>query len=90
MRSIISNVKRCYVCGSECDLEKHHCIMGTANRKKAEEDGLWVYLCHRDHHAVHNEDIWEKQALQQIAQQHWEQKNGTTDDFIKRYGRSYL
>lgn len=90
MKSIISNAKKCYICGSESDLEKHHCVFGTANRKKADSDGLWVWLCHRDHQAIHNQDIWEKKALQEIAQEHWEEKNGTRDDFIKRYGKSYL
>lgn len=90
MKSIISNSKRCYLCGSESDLEKHHCIFGTANRKKADEDGLWVYLCHRDHQAVHNQNIWEKKALQEIAQEKWENKNGNREAFIKRYGRSFL
>ena len=89
-RSIISNVRRCYLCGSENALEKHHCIFGTSARRKAEEDGLWVYLCHRDHQAVHNQDIWEKRALQEIAQEHWQEKYGTKDQFIKRYGKSYL
>lgn len=89
-RSIISNARKCYVCGAEIGLEKHHCIFGTANRKKAESDGLWCYLCHRDHQAVHNEDIWEKRALQELAQEKWEAKYGTREEFIERYGKSYL
>lgn len=89
-KSIISNARKCYVCGSEYDLEKHHCIFGTANRSKADSDGLWVYLCHRDHQAVHNQDIWEKKALQEIAQTKYEEKTGSREDFIKRYGKSYL
>ena len=89
-RSIISNARKCYVCGSENALEKHHCIFGTANRKKAESDGLWVYLCQRDHEAVHNSDICEKRALQELAQEKWESKYGNRDEFIKKYGKSYL
>ena len=46
MKSIISDAKKCYICGSVHDLEKHHCVFGTASRKKADRDGLWVYLCH--------------------------------------------
>lgn len=90
MRSIISNSKRCYVCGSDYQLEKHHTIFGTANRTKADKDGLWVYLCHRDHQAIHNQDIWEKRALQEISQTKWEEKYGNREAFIKRYGKSYL
>ena len=90
MKSIISNAKRCYVCGSDYCLEKHHTIFGTANRKKADQDGLWVWLCHRDHQAVHNQNIWEKKALQEISQEKWEERNGSRESFIERYGKSYL
>jgi len=89
-KSLLSNAKKCYVCGSEYNIEKHHVIFGTANRKKADDDGLWCYLCHRDHQAVHNQDIWEKKALQKIGQEKWESHFGSKDDFIKRYGKSYL
>lgn len=89
MKSIISNAKSCYLCGKTFNLEKHHCIFGTANRKKADQDGLWVNLCHDCHQAIHNQDIWEKKALQEIAQEKWELKN-TREAFIKRYGKSYL
>ena len=88
-KSIISNAKRCYLCGSEQNLERHHCIFGTSARRKAESDGLWVYLCHRDHMAVHNEEIWEKKALQEIAQEKYELKH-SRQEFIERYGKSYL
>ena len=38
MKSIISDAKKCYICGSVHDLEKHHCVFGTASRKKADRD----------------------------------------------------
>jgi len=90
MKSIVSNAKRCYICCSENNLEKHHMIFGTANRKKADEDGLFVNLCHNCHQAIHNQNIWEKKALQEIAQERWEHCKGTREEFIKRYGKSYL
>lgn len=90
MKSIISNQKKCFLCPSTVDLEKHHCIFGTANRKKAEQDGLWVYLCPTCHHAVHNHDIRDKAVLQKMAQEHWQARFGSKEDFIRRYGRSYL
>lgn len=44
-KSIISNAKKCYLCGAEnCQLEKHH-IMNGPKRDFAEADGLYVYLC---------------------------------------------
>lgn len=48
-KSIMQDKKECYICGSRMDLERHHVISGTANRKLSEKYGLWVYLCHRCH-----------------------------------------
>ncbi len=90
MKSIINEEYRCNNCGSPFNLERHHCIFGTANRKKAEEDGLWVWLCHDCHHGVHNGNNWLKEMLQKEAQEYWEEEYGDRDAFIKRYGRSYL
>jgi len=90
MRSLINNSKECYICGSTYNIEKHHMVFGSANRKKADEDGLWCNLCHSCHQAVHNQDIWEKKALQELAQEKYEEKIGTREQFIKRYGKSYL
>ena len=89
-KSIINNNRRCYICGSQINLEKHHCVFGTANRKKADQDGLWVYLCHNCHFDVHNTNPLMKNLLQQKAQQKWQEYYGDTDAFIDRYGRSYL
>ena len=89
-KSIISNEKRCFICGSERFLDRHHCIFGRAERSKAESDGLWVYLCSRHHMAVHQEAQGYKKMLQKLAQERWQQTYGTKEDFIKRYGRSYL
>ena len=89
-KSIIQTDKVCLVCGSVNALEKHHCIFGTANRKKADEDGLWVWLCHYHHQSVHNENARLKNVLQIRAEQEWIKKNGSEEDFIKRFGRSYL
>ena len=89
-KSIISNDRRCYICGSNWNLEKHHCLFGTANRKKADKDGLWVYLCHDCHNRVHTDIPFHKYNLKQIAQKAWQLKYGDTDAFIDRYGRNYL
>lgn len=91
-KSIMQTERECYICHTTMDLEKHHCLHGTANRKKAEQDGLWVYLCRRHHtgsnEAVHlnrKNDLW----LIRKAQDAWEKKNGDTEAFIRRYGRNY-
>ena len=94
MKSIISNSNECYFCSRTGDLHKLHVIFGTANRKKADEDGLWVKLCPGCHHAIHNPsndfDRWMGKALKEVAQERWEQRNGSRDEFIERYGKSYL
>ena len=89
-KSIIQTDKVCFVCGSVNALEKHHCIFGTASRKKAESDGLWVYLCHYHHQSVHNENVRLKNLLQKRAETEWIRQKGSEEDFIKRYGRTYL
>ncbi len=87
----------CFLCGrngAADRLECHHIFFGAANRRLSDEDGLTVYLCgNRCHragiHAVHR--CKETDAfLKEEAQMAWEQVYGTRDDFIKRYGKSYL
>lgn len=68
----------------------HHCIHGFANRKLADEDGLTVKLCHTCHRLLHDKGYHDKD-LQRWAQESWMEHYGKTiDDFIKRYGKSYL
>lgn len=90
MQSIIQDDMKCYICGKPQNLERHHCIFGTANRKKAEEDGLWVWLCSDCHYGVHHGNNFAKEQLQREAQEDWEFQYGDRDAFIKRYGKSYL
>lgn len=65
------------------------------NRKLADQDGLIVPLCpehHRGTFGVHGKyghdlDI----RLKKTAETAWLKETGkTTEDWIKRYGRSYL
>lgn len=48
-RSIMQTERECYICGRLTDLERHHVMAGTANRRLSETYGLWVYLCHNCH-----------------------------------------
>lgn len=95
MRSLISNFKRCYICYSQNNIHKHHIFKGIRNRKKAEEDGLWVYLCYNHHegtNGVHGKNGHElDEKLKKLSQSKWQQVNNKSkEDFIKRYGRNYL
>lgn len=91
-QSIISNEKRCLVCGTQENLHKHHIFYGS-NRQRSEKDGCCVYLCAKHHnmsdhgiHFDHELDIQVKRLCQRI----WETKFGDRQDFIKAYGRSWL
>ena len=93
--SIVKASKSCFFCGSERQLERHHIYMGVANRKLAEEDGTWVWLCaecHRGTHGVHGAYGHDRdQALKQAGEWAWVHHYGKTkEDFIKRYGRNYI
>lgn len=94
MKTIICNEKQCYVCGNRNNLHLHHIMFGK-NRKKADQDGLTVWLCYQHHEGTfgvhgkkgHNLD----QELKKIAEDKWiKYYNKTKKDFIERYGRNYL
>lgn len=66
---------------------------GTANRRLSDEDGCVVYLCQLHHtgaagvHFNKKIDLALKAKCQLQWQKHYKK---TTEDFIRRYGRSYL
>lgn len=41
-------MRECFICGRTSNLERHH-IFGASNRKKSEQYGLTVDLCHWHH-----------------------------------------
>ena len=94
-KSIIQdpNDRTCYACGSTIDLHRHHCIYGIANRKKAEQDGLWVYLCPEHHlhpvNGVHGRNYKLNKVLHIVAQRAYEAKH-SHDAYMKRYHLNYL
>lgn len=94
MSSIISIKKECYVCGTTNNLHCHHVMFGR-NRKKADEDGLTVYLCYEHHegtNGVHGKNGHELDIrLKKDAEVRWCQfYNKKPENFLKRYGRNYL
>lgn len=95
MDSIIKSAKTCFFCGSERNLERHHAMHGTANRRLAEQDGLWIWCCpecHRGDWGVHGKNGHGKDmTLKMTAEYAWMKHYGKTEeDFIRRYGKSYL
>lgn len=92
MKSIIQKEKECYICGTTSNLQEHHCLYGTANRKKAEELGLKVWLC-REHHTGDSGAHFDKGMdlfLKRLAQMHFEGRYGSRELFIQVFGKSYL
>ncbi len=93
MDSILTDKKKCYVCGSENNLHCHHIYMG-ANRSISEGNGFKVYLCGYHHnqsndgvHGKHGHelDMW----LKQECQRRFEETH-SREEFVKLIGRSYL
>lgn len=94
MQSILQDEKYCMICATEQNLQKHH-IFGGPNRKKSEEDGLWIWLCmdhHTGDHGVHTaRGAHMLIKYRKIGEREWLRKNGKTiQDFIYRYGKNYL
>ena len=92
-KSIISNEKECFVCGSYQNLHKHHIFYGHANRRISEKYGCWVYLCDIHHNmssdGVHFNKPFDT-TLKKYCQEKWQEINGNKDQFIETFGRSYL
>ena len=85
--------KRCFFCHNTQNLEEHHCLHGTANRKKAEKYGLTVWLCnyHRTGglKAVHRCKETDK-ILQVYAQKYFLEKIGDMNLWMQEFGKNYL
>lgn len=84
---------RCYYCPNVSELHPHHCLYGIY-RAKADQYGLWVYLC-PEHHtkgpfAVHSHKGRARAVeLQNLAQSKFEEIYGH-DRFIAEFGRNFL
>lgn len=92
MKSILQQERECYYCKTTNNLEEHHCLYGTANRRIAERFGLKVFLCsehHRGKNGVHGGNKYLDIKLKQLAQSKFEE-NHDREDFIKIFGKNYL
>lgn len=91
MKSILSEQKRCYICGKSTGLHLHHVFEGK-NRSISDEKGFTVYLCHTHHidrnfgvHFREDVDLWLKQKVQREYE-----KEHSRKEFIRLIGKSYL
>ena len=82
------------MCKLQVTLELHHVFFGTANRKKSDEDGCVVWLCHYHHtgskNSVHFNIKVDREVKREVEVIWLNYYNKTVEDFIKRYGRNYL
>ena len=93
MKSIVQNLEepRCYVCGSQRELELHHIMHGTANRRHSTHYGLVCYLC-RTHHTGRfgaHSDAALNERLQKIAQGAFELRYGH-EKWMEIFKKNYL
>ena len=90
MKSIIQSEKVCLICHSPY-VEEHHCLPGSANRKKCESLGLKVYLCHEHHQgktgAHHNKEL--RVRIERLAQTVYE-LNHTHEEWMAIFHKNYL
>lgn len=90
MKSILQADKmHCFLCDRFTDLDEHHVFNGLAYRSKSEKDGMKVYLCRECHMKIHD-NMKKRIELKKMAQRVWEKTYGTREEFIDRYGKSYL
>ena len=90
-KSILQNNNACIICG-DTRAEIHHVFFGIPNREHCDEDGLWVWVC-PDHHRLSANSFHFNRSmdlkLKRYAQRKYEETH-TREEFIERYGKSYL
>lgn len=91
-RSIMqAETDRCYLCGARTNLETHHVLGGTANRRLSERYGLTVRLCQRCHTGRHGAQ-YEKdlnELLKKEAQKRFEAIHGHRK-WMETFRKNYL
>ena len=86
------NTEYCPVCFRKIlpgEGQWHHVFNGTANRKKAEEDGMKIYVhwkCHEELHQMQGLDLQTKMKAQKIWCEYYDK---TENEFMERYGKNY-
>ena len=84
----------CFFCGKPAEGE-HHLLFGNGTRKLADEDGLKVPICNNCHtiggisERIHDNPMAEKLS-KMLGQAIFEIEVGDREDFMTRYGKSYL
>lgn len=93
MDSIIQNEKKCYFCGAEHPIHKHHIFAGS-NRNRSEENGFVAYVCAYHHNlggngkCVHQCREMDLQ-LKRDCQAKYEEEH-SREEFMALIGKNYL
>lgn len=95
-KSILQDEKKCFICGTMLQLERHHVIFGKGRRQIADRLGLTVYLCHEHHqgafgvHGKHGQKL--DGDLKRYAQTEYERRHQPHGriEWLAKIGRSYL
>lgn len=88
---VVDDLEHCLICGSPY-VHIHHVFFGTANRKISDRLGLIVPLC-EVHHLGRNGVHMDRQLdllIKGMAQDAYEKKMGSREDFMRLFGRNYL
>lgn len=90
-KSIIQTEKVCYLCGCSQEelLSEHHIIEGRGRRDLSEKFGLKIWICYKCHSSIHDNNKMELE-LKQKAQQTFEEKIGTREEWLQYFWKSYL
>ena len=92
MKSILQSDKRCYITGRTDNLHKHHVFEGTANRRKSEKWGLYIYLTGEFHNLSDKGINFNKELdleVKRRAQRKFEELH-SHDLWMQEFHRNYL
>ena len=86
-------MRKCFLCGRYGQTERHHVFPGPF-RKKSEQYGLVVDLCHWCHNeppdGVHHNRKTALILKQRAQRMVMREQSWTTDAFIREFGKNYL
>ena len=90
-KSIIQKDERCFFCGRQIGLERHHVMAGNPNRKWSEKYGLWIWCCHEDHVGKNGVQYNRKKAdsLKRLAQIAFEARH-SHQEWMDVFRKNYL
>lgn len=91
VKSIIQTNKECFLCGRKTNLECHHVMSGTANRKWSTKFGLTVFLCHDCHTGTEGAQYNKEKNLylKQEAQMAFEERY-SHEEWMKIFYKNYI